>query len=49
MFETIEIRKVANGFILVVTTEEDTQEFIYDTPRKLMSAVKKQLGDRTPE
>lgn len=49
MLENIEIRKVANGFILVITTEDDTKEFVYDTQRKLLGAVKKVLGDKAEE
>ena len=49
MVENLEIRKVANGFILVITTEDDTQEYVYDTQRKLLGAVKKALGDKTGE
>ncbi len=45
MFETIELRKVANGFIMVLNTEDgDTREYVYDTSRKLMRAVKQHLG-----
>ena len=47
MLENIEIRKVANGFILVVTTEEDTQEVVYDTQRKLLGKIKTLLGDKS--
>jgi hypothetical protein len=46
MFESLEIRRAANGFILVVNTEEDTQEFVYDTERKLVRVVKQYLGER---
>ena len=46
MFESLEIRKAANGFILVVTTEEDAKEFVYDTERKLVRVVKQYLGER---
>lgn len=46
MFESLEIRKAANGFILVVTTEEDSKEFVYDTERKLVRVVKQYLGER---
>lgn len=49
MVETVEIRKVANGYILAVTTEDDTKEFVYDTQRKLLSAVKRVLGDKADE
>jgi hypothetical protein len=43
MFESIEIRQVANGFILTITTEEDTREFVYDTARKAMRVIKQHL------
>jgi hypothetical protein len=46
MFESLEIRRVANGFILVVNTEDDSREFVYDTERKLMRVVKQHLGER---
>ena len=49
MFENLEIRKVSNGFILVVVTEEDTHEFVYDTERKLLRAVKSYLGERVTD
>ena len=40
MFESIEIRKAANGFILVVNTEDEAKEYVYDTSRKLMRVIK---------
>jgi hypothetical protein len=43
MFESIEIRKVANGFILTVTTEDETREYVYDTARKAMRVLKQYL------
>jgi hypothetical protein len=46
MFESIEIRKAANGFILVVNTEDDSKEFVYDTERKLMRVIKQHLGQK---
>jgi hypothetical protein len=46
MFESLEIRRVANGFILAVHTEDDTTEFVYDTERKLMRTVKSYLGEK---
>lgn len=46
MFESIEIRKAANGFILIVHSEDDTNEYVYDTERKLMRALKSQLGQK---
>ena len=46
MFESLEIRKAANGFILVVNTEEEAKEFVYDTERKLVRVVKQYLGEK---
>lgn len=46
MFESLEIRRAANGFILVVNTEDYSKEFVYDTERKLMRVVKQHLGQR---
>jgi hypothetical protein len=46
MFESLEIRKAANGFVMVVNTEDDSKEYIYDTERKLMRALKSQLGEK---
>jgi hypothetical protein len=46
MFESLEIRKAANGFILIVNSEDDSKEYIYDTERKLMRALKAQLGEK---
>jgi hypothetical protein len=46
MFESLEIRRAANGFILVVNTEEDSKEFVYDTERKLVRVVKQYLGEK---
>lgn len=46
MFESLEIRKAANGFILVVHTEDEVKEFVYDTERKLLRNVKSYLGEK---
>jgi hypothetical protein len=43
MFESIEIRRAANGFILVITTEEETREYVYDTSRKAIRVIKEML------
>jgi hypothetical protein len=44
MFENLEIRKVANGYILAITGEDgDTREYVYDTSRKLMRVIKQYL------
>jgi hypothetical protein len=43
MFESIEIRKVANGFVLTVHTEEETKEYVYDSSRKAMRVIKQYI------
>ena len=46
MFESLEIRRAANGFILVVHTEDEDKEYVYDTERKLMRVIKSHLGEK---
>lgn len=43
MFEGLEIRRAANGYILTVSTEEETKEFVYDTSRKAIRVIKEYL------
>jgi hypothetical protein len=43
MFESIEIRRATNGFILVITTDEETREYVYDTSRKALKVIKEYL------
>jgi hypothetical protein len=40
MFESIEIRRVANGFILAINTGDDVVEYVYDSSRKALKALK---------
>jgi hypothetical protein len=50
MFESIEIRKVANGFIVVIVgADGETREYVYDTSRKAMRALKQYLDARGTE
>jgi len=43
MFESIEIRKAANGFILVINTDDEVKEYVYDTSRKALRVIKQYL------
>jgi hypothetical protein len=44
MFEAIDIRKVANGYVVSVTMEnEDTREYVFDTTRKVMRFLKQYM------
>lgn len=41
MFESIDIQKVANGYIVSITTEDgETRQYVYDTTRKVMRCLK---------
>ena len=40
MFDSIEIRKVANGFIVILNTEDDASEYVFDTSRKAIRFIK---------
>jgi hypothetical protein len=44
MFESIELRKVENGIIVVLRDEEnDEKEYVYDTDRKALKFIKELL------
>jgi hypothetical protein len=41
MFDSIEIRKVTNGFVVILTTpDEDTKEYVFDSSRKAIRFIK---------
>lgn len=46
MYESIEIRKVKNGVIVTLRTEDEDQEYVYDTDRKAMKFVKDMLESK---
>jgi len=39
-FDSVEIRRVANGYVIQVNGEDDTKEYVYDTSRKTLRFVK---------
>ena len=44
MFESLEIRKVENGIIVVLRDDENNEkEYVYDTTRKALSFIKSLL------
>lgn len=49
MFESIEIRKVANGFVVTVHLEDETMEYVFDTARKAMSHIKQFVAPKVSE
>jgi hypothetical protein len=50
LFESIEIRKVNNGVIVTLRSEdEQDQEYVYDTDRKAIKFVKDLLETKNKE
>jgi hypothetical protein len=50
LFESIEIRKVRNGVIVTLRSDEDEdQEYVYDTDRKAIKFVKDLLDAKSKE
>ena len=49
MFESIEFKKVKNGFIISVHTDESSDEYIFDTLRKAMKFIKDVVENKTAE
>ena len=43
VFEAIELRQVKNGIIVVLRTEDDESEYVFDTSRKALKFVKELL------
>lgn len=44
MYESIEIRKVMNGVIVILRSEDDEdQEYVYDSDRKAIKFIKELL------
>ena len=50
MYESIEIRKVQNGVIVTLRSDEDEdKEYVYDSDRKAIKFVKDLLDLKTKE
>lgn len=49
MYESIEIRKVRNGVIVTLRTEDEDQEYVYDTDRKAIKFVKDMLETKNSQ
>lgn len=47
MLESIEIRKVKNGTIVILRNDEDEdEEYVYDTDRKVLKFIKELLEEK---
>jgi hypothetical protein len=46
LFESIEIRKVRNGVIVTLRSDEEDQEYVYDSDRKAIKFVKDLLESK---
>ena len=40
MYDSIEIRKVKNGVIVTLRSDDEDQEYVYDTDRKALKFIK---------
>lgn len=40
MFESIEIRKVKNGVVVTLRTDDEDEEYVYDTDRKALKFIR---------
>lgn len=49
MFESIEIRKVQNGVIVTLRSDDEDQEYVYDTDRKAIKFIKDLLDSKSKE
>lgn len=47
-FESIELRKVKNGVIVTLRTDEEDGEFVFDTSRKALKFIKDTLEGKIP-
>lgn len=46
MFESIEIRKVKNGVIVTLRSDDEDEEYVYDTDKKAIKFVKDLLDSK---
>jgi hypothetical protein len=46
MFDSIEIRKVTNGFVVILNREDDTSEYVFDSSRKAIRFIKEYVEAR---
>jgi hypothetical protein len=49
MFESIEIRKVSNGFIVILNTEDESKEFVFDTNRKAIKFIREYVEGKVSQ
>jgi len=49
MFESIEIRKVQNGVIVTLRSDDEDQEYVYDTDRKAIKFIKDLLDSKSKD
>lgn len=49
MFDRIEIRKVSNGFVLLVEVDGEDKEYVFDTSRRALKFIKDYMDAKSPE
>ena len=43
MLDSLELKRVKNGFIVTIHTEDDSEEYVFDNMRKTLKFVKETL------
>ena len=49
MFDSIEIRKVTNGFVVILNQEDETKEYVFDTSRKAIRFIKEYVDAKVAQ
>jgi hypothetical protein len=46
MIESIEFRKVKNGYIVTLRSDEEDAEYVFDTIRKVLKFIKDKIENK---
>jgi hypothetical protein len=46
-FESIEIRKAKNGFVIVINTDDSSDEYVTDSSRKAIKMIRDYVDTKT--
>jgi len=47
--DNIEIRKVKNGYLVSIHSENDSEDYVFDNIRKTLRFLKDQLDPKSPD
>ncbi len=46
MIDTVEIRKAKNGFVVMINSEDSSEEYVFDNMRKVFRFLKERLDPK---